>query len=165
MFKKILMTVCLAAVLPLAGCVEVAPTDKQMAHDTDKDYEFTYGIRQFLEFDAKNPAGINIAPYFDFFETFTLKIYVVDGKLSFLDINYGDLPCDIYPFNLPAGKVECFYDETAIPHALKLATGETLATFEGGEFVVKFVLDSQEINYKVTFKTLETTREDYEKAY
>lgn len=163
--KSLLTALCSVLLFLAAGCVEVAPTPEQLSVGVDKDYEFTYGIRQFMEYDAKNPAGINIEPYFDFFKTFSLKIYVVDGKLSFLEIDNGDLPCDLYPFRLPSGKVECVYDQDVIPHVLRLVTGETLATFKDGEFIVTFSLDSEEINYKVTFKTIETTREDYEKAY
>jgi len=125
----------------------------------DSDYEFTYGIREFLEYDAKNPGGVNLVPYFDFFKTFALKIYVVDGKISFLEIDNGDLPCDEYAFTLPEGKVACYYDEVAIPHALKLYSGDTIATFEGGELVFRFVLDSQKISYKMTYTTIESTRE------
>ena len=135
-------------------------TDKQMLDDSmDTNYEFTYGIREFIEYDAKNPGGINLLPFFDFFKTFALKIYVVDGKISFLEIDNGELPCSEYGFTLPEGKVACYYDEVAIPHALKLADGNTIATFEGGEFLLKFVLDSQNINYKMTFTTVDSTRE------
>ncbi len=166
--KRIAKLLVLAfALTALSACVKVEPSEKSLTNpDMDPDYEFTYGIREFIEYDAKNPGGIDISPYFDFFKTFTLKLYVEGGKISFLEIDNGDLPCDEYNFTLPKGKVACHFDTKVVPNVLRIdSTGDVFATFDRGEFVHKFVLDSEELSYKMTFTTLETTRENYETAY
>ena len=154
-----------AFALTAVSCTEVAPTAGQLSADIDKDYEFTYGIREFVQYDPKNPGGINLVTYFDFFSTYALKLYVVDGKISYLELDMGELPFDMYSYNVPTGKVECYYDEVSIPHLLRLKTGEPIATFVNGEFIINLVLDCKDISYRLNFKTTETTREGYEKAY
>lgn len=149
----------------VAACTEVAPTDGQLKGGIDSDYEFTYAIREFVQFDPKNPGGVNLMPYFDFLKTYALKLYVVGGKITAMELDMGDVPFDIYDFPVPDGKVECVFDEECIPNALKLATGETIATFVNGEFVINLVLDCKDLSYRINFKTTETTREGYEKAY
>lgn len=139
--------------------VEVAPdqeslTDNSMATD----YEFTYVLREFMQYSPKNPSGTNLIPFYDFFGGFALKLYVVDGKISFLEITNGDIPCDQYGFDLPSGKVACYFDDVAVPNALKLQSGETIAVYQGGEFIYPFVLDCQDLSYKMTFSVLESTR-------
>lgn len=156
-FRLILVT-CLVFVS--GACQEVYMTDRQMKDDSiDSNYEFTYGIREFIEYDAKNPGGVNLLPFFDFFKTFSLKIYVEKGKIAYLEIDNGELPCSEYSFTLPEGKVACYYDETAVPHALKLENGDVIAVFQDGEFVLNFVLDYSKISYKMTFTTVDSTRE------
>lgn len=154
------LLVLASALFALSACVEVAPTEKSMIDkNMDSDYEFTYVLREFMQYSPTNPAGTNLIPYYDFFGDFTLKLYVVDGKISFLEIDNGSIPCDQYGFTLPSGKVACEYDSVAVPHALKLASGETIAVFQSGEFVFPFVLDCEELSYKMTFSVLESTRE------
>ncbi|MBQ3723312.1 MAG: hypothetical protein II851_06340 [Bacteroidales bacterium] len=139
---------------------EVAPSEESFrSNGIDTDYEFTYGLREFMQYSPKNPSGTNLIPYYDFFGGFALKLYVVGGKISFLEITNGEIPCDQYGFTLPSGKVACVYDEVAVPHALKLSTGETIAVFQSGEFVFPFILDCEELSYKMTFSTIETNRE------
>lgn len=162
------MLVLLSALFVMASCditiltpdVQVAPNEQSLRDNgMDTDYEFTYGLREFMQYSPKNPKGTNLIPYFDFFGGFALKIYVEEGKIAHLEITNGDIPCNQFGFTLPAGKVDCFYDETAVPHALKLSTGETIAVFQDGEFVFPFVLDCEDLSYKMTFTTLETTRQ------
>lgn len=144
----------------LRGGTEVAPSEESLRDKgVDPDYEFTYGLREFMQYSPKNPSGTNLIPYYDFFGGFALKLYVVGGKISFLEITNGEIPCDQYGFELPSGKVACFYDEVAVPHALKLQNGGTIAVFQDGEFVFPFVLDCEELSYKMTFSTIESNRE------
>lgn len=149
--------------LAVSSCVEVGPVQEHFTQDIDSDYEFTYGIREFIEYDAKNPGGINLMDHFDFFDTFKLKFYVEGGKIAYLEIDNGDLPFDEFGFTLPTGKTACYYDEVAVPHEIRLSTGETIVQFNTGEFVLPFTLDSKKISYKITFQTLDSTREGYEK--
>ena len=162
---KVLIMV--SAIVALSSCVKVAPSEKSMIDSgMDQDYDFTYGLREVLQFTPTNPAGSDLFSHYDFFDTFRLKIYVEGGKLSYLEIDNGDLPCEEYPFPLPKGKVACYYDTVLVPHALRLKdTGDIIATFENGQFVFNFVLDCEQLGYRFTFTTLETTRENYEKAY
>ena len=160
-----IILVLVSAALALAACditmpyQVVSPSESSLTDNgMDTDYEFTYGLREFMQYSPKNPAGTNLIPYFDFFGGFALKIYVVGGKISFLEITNGDIPCDQFGFELPSGKVACQFDEKAVPGALKLSTGETVAVFQNGEFIFPFVLDCEELSYKMTFTTLETTR-------
>ena len=155
------------AIVAISSCVKVAPSEKSLTIDGyDMDYDFTYGLREVLQFTPTNPAGSDLYSHYDFFDTFRLKLYVVGGKISFLEIDNGDLPCQEYDFALPEGKVACYYDTVLVPHALRLKdSGETIATFENGQFVFNFVLDCEQLGYRFTFTTLETTRENYEKAY
>ena len=139
--------------------VEVAPDEDSMRDNTmATDYEFTYVLREFMQYSPKNPSGTNLIPFYDFFGGFALKLYVVGGKISFLEITNGEIPCDQFGFPLPQGKVACSFDEVSVPHALKLSTGETVAVFQDGEFVYPFVLDCEELSYKMTFSVLESTR-------
>ena len=154
------LLVLVSAIFVAFSCVEVYPTEESLRDgNMDSDYEFTYGLREFMQYSPKNPSGTNLVPFYDFFGSFTLKIYVVEGKISFLEINNGDIPCDQYGFTLPSGKVACHYDAVAVPHALKLESGETIAIFQNGEFVFPFVLDCEDLSYKMAFSTLESTRE------
>lgn len=154
-----LLVVAVSALF-LSACVEVAPSEESLRDSNfDTDYDFTYGLREFMQYSPKNPAGTNLIPYYDFFGSYTLKIYVVNGKISFLEINNGDIPCDQYGFTLPSGKVPCKYDSQVVPHALKLESGETIAIFQNGEFVFPFTLDCEDLSYKMTFSTIESTRE------
>lgn len=160
-----IILVLMSAALALVACdiampyQVVAPSENSLTgNGVDTDYEFTYGLREFMQYSPKNPSGTNLIPYFDFFGSYYLKLYVVGGKISFLEISNGDIPCDQYGFELPVGKVACQFDEKAVPGALKLSTGETVAVFQNGEFIFPFVLDCEELSYKMTFTTLETTR-------
>lgn len=142
------------------SCQEVYPSDEFFADGSmATDYNFTYGLAHFYEYDKLNPGGIDIVDEFSFFEEYALKIYVVGGKLSFIEITTGSIPVDIYGFNLPEGKVPCVYDEVAVPHTLRLENGDILAYWQDGEFRFPFTLDSKKISYEITFKCTETTRE------
>ena len=159
----VFLTAAVLFLSALSSCVEVAPTKEHLSKDIDTDYEFTYGIREFIEYDAKNPGGINLLDHFDFFDTFKMKFYVENGKFAYVEIDNGDLPFDEFGFTLPQGKTPCYYDEVAVPHEIRLSTGETIVQFNTGELVLPFVLDSKKISYKMTFQTLDSTREGYEK--
>ena len=168
MRKNIASILVLAAVAlgAFAACditlpyTEVSPAENTLVNSgMDQDYEFTYGLREFMQYSPKNPSGTNLIPYYDFFGSFALKLYVVDGKISFLEITNGDIPCDQFGFELPSGKVPCVFDEKVVPNALRLTTGETIAIFQNGELVFPFVLDCKDLSYKMTFTTLESTRE------
>ncbi len=160
---QVLLTAAACALLAVSSCVDVGPSKAHLTQDIDSDYEFTYGIREFIEYDAKNPGGINLLDHFDFFDTFKMTLYVENGKIAYVDIDPGDLPCDVFGFTLPSGKTPCYYDEVAVPHEIRLSTGETIVQFNTGEFVLPFSLDSRKISYKMTFLTLDSTREGYEK--
>ena len=160
---QVLLTAAAALLLAVSSCVEVGPSKEHLSQDIDSDYEFTYGIREFIEYDAKNPGGINLLDHFDFFDTFKMTLYVEGGKFAYVEIDNGDLPCDEFGFTLPVGKTPCYYDEVAVPHVIRLSTGETIAQFNTGELVLPFTLDSRKISYKMTFQTLNSTREGYEK--
>lgn len=159
--KKTLILFSLISVLfAAASCQVVTPTDEYFADKSmDTDYDFTYGLREFNEFDAQNPGGINIIDEFEFFKSYALKIYVVGGKLSFVEITTAGLPFDIYDFKLPEGKVPCIYNEELVPHALTLENGKILAYYQDGEFRFPFGLDSKEVSYEITFTATESTRE------
>jgi hypothetical protein len=150
---------CLAGLLFAAACVEFYPNENE-AKGFDSDYDFTYGLRSVLEVDPGHPAGIDIVDKLDFFATYKMKLYVEDGTICAVEFTNDQMPFDVYPFSLPTGKVAARYDAKSVPPTLKLASGEVIAQFLRGEFVVPFHLDYDQISYTYYFKTLETTREN-----
>lgn len=143
----------LAVAAMTCGCVQQIGL-----HDTvaDPDYEpnavSTYYLWRALQIDDVNVNGIDIKPYFDWFDTFTLEIRRTDGKISGIKMNNGDIPHDKYGFNLPTDEVECYFDNSVQPNAIRRKSDDQiLAVFRKGVVCMEFKLDCQTVSYRFMF--------------
>ncbi len=127
---------------------DLTPDEKYEANKTS-----TFRIFQVLQFDDVNVNGINIQPYFDFFDTFRLTITYEKGKISRLAMNNGDVPFSRkYGFEIPAGEVDVYFDNSVFPNAIRrVDDDEILATFNKGVLVMNFQLDCASVNYRYMF--------------
>jgi hypothetical protein len=105
-----------------------------------------------LQIDPLNTSGIDIKSYFDWFDTYSLTVYVENGKYAYCEVSTGDIPFNPYGFQLPAGKQPCSLDNSVSPMAIRLSSGEVLARYRQGQFVVPFQLDCSDISYEFWFK-------------
>lgn len=160
MKKCILLSTVAAFIMAISGCVEVSTEWKADLHPGN--YEINYGLNKVLEIDPVNVSGIDVKPYFDFFDSYRMNLSVVDGKISGVEFETGDVPFSAYGFTLPKGKTACYFDNTVLPNVLRLQNGATrtksdpvIATLYKGEFYVEFKLDFKDISYRYYFKTIE----------
>jgi hypothetical protein len=75
-----------------------------------------------------------------------------NGKYAYCEVSTGDIPFNPYGFQLPAGKQPCSLDNSVSPMAIRLSSGEVLARYRQGQFVVPFQLDCSDISYEFWFK-------------
>ena len=141
-----------AALLALASCVDVMPTNTTAESHNTGTYEYTYTLNKVLEIDPLNTTGIDISQYLDWFPTFSVKVYVENGKYTACEIDNGTIPFSSYSYTIPAGKVACSFDTSSSPWTIKLATGEIVAYYRQGQFCVPFQLDCADISYEYWFK-------------
>lgn len=135
-----------------AGC---RPVSNQMDPGMPSDGEITYTLRQVIEYDPVNVNGIDVSPYFGFFNTLRFTIYVRDGKMTYLQYTDGDIPFSPFAFDMEEGLVECMFDTEVLPYALKLkGSGETVAYFRNGEFYIPFQLDCKDLSYEYRFREI-----------
>ena len=88
--KKYLILIIAACSLFVAqSCKEVS---NQMDPDYPADYDVNYALREVLEIDPVNVNGIDVMPYFDFFNDFRFVIHYRDGKISSCEMSNGDVP-------------------------------------------------------------------------
>jgi len=148
--KKEIILLLAAALIAFGGC---RPVSNQMDPDLPSDGEIVYTLRQVLEYDPVNVNGIDVCPYFGFFNTLSFTIYVRDGKMVSLQYTDGDIPFSPFKFDIPDGIVDCRLDTDVLPYALKLKeTGETVAYFKNGEFYIPFQLDCKDLSYEYRFR-------------
>ena len=152
--KKYLMLIIAACSLFVAqSCKEVS---NQMDPDYPADYDVNYALREVLEIDPVNVNGIDVMPYFEFFNDFRFVIHYKDGKISSCEISNGSIPFSPYSFDVPEGEVECYFDTERVPNAIRLtSTDQIVACYTSGEFYIPFKLDCQDIDYEYYFKAVE----------
>lgn len=160
MKKCILLSTVAAFIMAISGCVSVSTEWEADLHPGN--YEINYGLNKVLEIDPVNVSGIDVRPYFDFFDNYRMKLSVEDSKISYVEFEMGDVPFSAYGFTLPTGKTACYFDNSVLPNVLRLqngssrsATDPVIATLNKGEFFVEFQLDYQDITYRYYFKTME----------
>ncbi len=131
------------------------PASAEADPDYPSDYDINYELREVLEIDPVNINGIDVYPYFDFFKTLRFTIHVRDGKMSTLEFTNGDIPFAPHSFNIPAGEVECWFDTSSSPNALRLKSDDSVVAYlKKGELYMPFKLDCQEIDYEYRFKEI-----------
>ena len=135
------------------GCVQTLTL-----HDTtaDPNYEpnktSTYYLWKALQIDDVNVNGIDIKPYFDWFDTFELQIRRENGKIAGIKMNNGNIPHDHYGFNLPTEEVECYFDNTVQPNAIRRTSdNQIVAVFRKGIICMEFQLDCSTVSYRFMF--------------
>lgn len=161
--KKVLyMLLLAAAMVAAASCVKFGPNleDTIFSEDFDTDYEITYGLREVLQADPSAPSGKNIVDECEFFKNFHMTIIFEKGVVAGVEFDHDKMPYDIFPYAIPQGRQSAYYDTEAVPHVLRLTSGEEIAKFVGGEFIIPFTLDCESISYTYKFKTLDSTREN-----
>lgn len=136
-----------------ASCYSVGLQDLTADPDYDGNKTSTFRIFKVLQIDDVNVNGVNILPYFDFFNTFRLSLTYKDGKISRLSMDNGDVPfARKYGFEIPSGTVDVYFDNTVHPNAIRRSdTKEILATFNKGVLVMNFRLDCATVSYRYMF--------------
>ncbi len=153
--------VLFAFIVMFASCTKAYQKNTHL-DDFDLDYDFTYTLRQVLQYDVANPGGVNLYEEYDFFkdDSFNVKFYVENGEISFIEFDNGNIPFSVLNYEFPTGKVPCYYDKRDVPPSLRLSTGEKIADFKSGEFIMEFQLDCSDISYKYNFKTVNSSRDN-----
>ena len=143
----------LAAAALATGCVKTLNL-----HDTTMDEEYepdkvsTFFLWKALQIDDVNVNGIDIKPYFDWFDSFQLEIRRTDGKISGIKMNNGNIPNDMYGFNLPTEEVECYFDNSVQPNAIRRkADDQIVAVFRKGVICMEFNMDCKTVSYRFMF--------------
>ncbi len=153
--RKTLRTILgiLSATVILGGCVKDLNLHNTVA---DPDYEpnkvTKYYLWKALQIDDVNVNGIDIKPYFDWFDTFELELRRTDGKISGIKMTNGSIPHNKYGFDLPGSEVECYFDNSVQPNAIRRKSdGQVLAVFRKGVICMEFGLDCQTVSYRYMF--------------
>ena len=99
-----------------------------------------------------NVNGIDIKPYFDWFDSFQLEIRRTDGKITGIKMNNGNIPHDMYGFNLPTEEVECYFDNSVQPNAIRRKSDDQIvAVFRKGVVCMEFNMDCKTVSYRFMF--------------
>ena len=141
-----------AALSLLSSCVEVMPKNTEFDSPNTGTYDYTFVLNKALEIDPLNTTGIDLMPYLDWFSSFQFKVYVVDGKYTACEIDNGNIPFSPYTFAIPQGKVNCKFDTSSSPWTLKLDSGDVVAVYKQGQFMIPFQLDCADISYEYWLK-------------
>lgn len=151
--KKYLLLLSAACSLSMMwSCKEVS---NQMDPDYPADYDVNYALREVLEVDPVNVNGIDVCPYFDFFDSFRFTIHYREGRIASCEVTNGDIPFSPFSFAVPEGEVECYFDTERLPNAIRLkSTDEVIAYYSTGEFHMSFQLDCKDITYEYYFKEI-----------
>ncbi len=153
--RKTLRTILgiLSATVLLSGCVK-----ELNLHDTtaDPNYEpnkvSTYYLWRVMQIDDVNVNGIDIRPHFDWFDTFSLELRRKDGKISGIKMVNGDIPHNAYGFDLPTSEVECYFDNSVQPNAIRRKSDDQIiAVFRKGVICMEFGLDCKTVSYRYMF--------------
>lgn len=139
--------------LMLAGCVkniELQDTTADSNYEADK--TTVYGIWQVLQIDDVNVGGIDIKPYFDWFDTFKLTLRRENGKICGISIDNGNVPHNKYGFDLPTSEVACYFDNSVRPNVIRRASDDqVIAVFRKGVICMDFTLDCSSVSYRFMF--------------
>lgn len=153
--KKIirLISAAIAVMLLCTGCVKVLTLhDTTMDPNYEGDKTSTYYLWKALQIDDVNVNGIDIKPYFDWFDTFELQVRRENGKICGIKMNNGSIPHDHYGFNLPTEEVECYFDNSVQPNAIRRTSDDqVVAVFRKGVICMEFQLDCSTVSYRFMF--------------
>lgn len=147
-----IISAILLAGITFSSCTEV---DVLADPDMPADCDVSYTISKVIQYDDINVKGIDIAPYFDFFEKLRFNINIENGEIVSLEFNQDELPLSPFSYAMPAGEQKCRFDKSVLPWQIKLETGETVAYYLRGEFYIPFQLDCKTISYEYRFKAVE----------
>jgi len=142
-------------ILSLSGCVKIYGDKEHFIIDKNYNgtFDYTFTLQKVLEKDPVNVNGIDIVDELEGYESLALKVYYVDEKITALEFTEGSVPYTAYGFNLPQGKVDCYFDTKCYPNAVKLKSDNSvIAYYKLGQFFFQFQLDCSEITYEYWFK-------------
>ncbi len=144
--------ICFLAAI-VTSCYPVHLQDLTADGNYDGNKTSTFRIFKVLQIDDVNVNGIDILPYFDFFDTFSLTLTYEEGKISHLTMSNGDIPFSKkYGFDIPSGEVDVYFDGSVFPNAIRRSdNNEILATFNKGVLVMDFQLDCASVSYRYMF--------------
>ena len=134
------------------SCTEI---DVLMDPDMPANRDITYTLGKVIEYDDINVKGIDIAPYFDFFEKLRFNLHFENHEIVSMEFNQDELPLTPFKYARPSGVQKCYLDKEVLPWQLKLESGETVAYYMRGEFYIPFQLDCNTISYEYRFKAVE----------
>lgn len=147
--KKYLLLFAAAALL-VVGCKKPNPTPEP---DPDPVVEtVNYVISQVLQISTSNPSGVDIKPYFDWFDSFKLTLTTTDGKPSSIVIDNGSIPHNNYGFTLPTSATDCYYDATK-KMICRTSDMTELISYDNGKISIPFSLDGKGVSYKYVLTT------------
>lgn len=149
---NIIFIIILVLTLSMFSCED---RNGEMTDNYPQDYQLNYRISKVIQYDPINISGLDIADEFDFFNMIEFDIEYTGGKISSVSYNNGTVPFKPFAFDMTSGqKYACEFDGTSSPNRLILSeTGEVIATFDGGEFIMEFGLDCSSVQYKYTFES------------
>jgi hypothetical protein len=160
MKRKLLILAAMSMIFSWQGCNDVAHNWPSGGNSTipeePKGDVVTYVLGQVLQYDPANVDGVDILGELDFFGGMTLTLYLTDGEITALEFDNDCVPFLPYSFDVPTEKVECLLDKSVTPNEIRLkATNEVIAVLDKGKMMVDFRLDSEQLSYRYTFKTVE----------
>ena len=96
--------------------------------------------------------GVDINPYFDWFDSFKLTLTTTDGKPSSIVIDNGSIPHNNYGFTLPTSATDCYYDATK-KMICRTSDMTELISYDNGKISIPFSLDGKGVSYKYVLTT------------
>gem|GEM_PF-961174 len=164
--KKIITIFGIAAML-MAGCtreielqesdLEYTPTESESGAAASSDGYYT--ITKVLQYSDENPDGLDIKPYFDWFDSFNVQMTVENGTIIGIKIDNGDVPHDRYGFTLPSEVEGCYFDDSATPYCIRRSSDDQLlVTYQGADLYFDFTLADKGISYRYVLSA--TTKEE-----
>lgn len=155
--KKIFTILGIAA-LCFAACsraIDLQDSDLEYtASESAEDIAATsgyYTISKVLQFSDENPDGVDIKPYFDWFDSFSVELKNEEGKMliSGITIDNGNIPHDRYGFSLPASETECYFDDSQTPYCIRRKADDVqLVVYNGANLYLDFTLSDKGISYR-----------------
>ncbi|MBQ9310408.1 MAG: hypothetical protein IJ222_06030 [Bacteroidales bacterium] len=103
-----------------------------------------YKIDKVLQISDANKAGVDIKPYFDWFDSFALNVTETDGEITAIAVNNGSIP---HALSLPATATDCVVENNTIK-----VNGKAVALIEGGNIAIDFELGGKGVSYRYILK-------------
>ena len=154
--KKILRLIAsVFVVASLSACVNSSLDESRSVVDPDYtgDFSTTHTIQKVIIYSPENEEGEDVYSEFSFFDSMSLTLYYEGGVMSSLEISEDSMPFTAFKKGVPEGKVECYFDKSCYPNAIKLKSDDSvIAYYKLGQFYLPFQLECSTISYEYWFK-------------